>query len=90
MLKHKEVSKHECAAHWVINEKDVGTCKKYHPETLLCSDTGKKCPYGGIRDFGAMRRRGEKAPDWMKGKASLRGKRRHGNNNGYFGNAPYL
>ena len=82
----KVSNNHQCAGYWKIDDRNVGTCKKCDPETLLCSDTGKKCPYGGVRDFGALQHkfRRPSVPEWVTKKALLGGRRAQGNNNGYF------
>ncbi|MBA7653998.1 hypothetical protein ES703_61865 [subsurface metagenome] len=43
--------KHKCIPYWKIDENEVGVCQKCNPKTLICSDNGKPCPYGGVRDF---------------------------------------
>jgi len=61
----------KCPPHfWIVDEYDIGICK-----------------YCGLkRDFGAMQHklRRPSVPEWVTKKASLGGRRAHGNNNGYF------
>lgn len=71
---------HKCAAWWLIDSQNVGECLKLYPDKdlIVCGDTGKPCPYDGIKDFGERIRKAEKAPIWMREKASKGGKRSHG------------
>lgn len=48
--------KHGCIPYWKIDKYEVGVCQKCDKKTLICSDNGKPCPYGGVKDFRRLQR----------------------------------
>lgn len=72
-------NKNKCAGYWFINSQNVGECIKLYPDKDLipvCGETGKPCPYDGVKDFGKLQHRSERVREWMR--ISKGGKRSHG------------